>query len=169
MEYIPAFPSATKSVSSSTPFSSLNASIDTESRGDQSQLGTNSTPIAKKLSGSNPFTSGVQFAERPGLRDLISNLADIFSIRYRRKPSEETSKSKKVLGASFLSAADSFYEMDVATLKSDPQWLVQTLREATSNGDWPTNDRLVKQIVGSMEPGKGWKFQSDGVNYQPPC
>ena len=36
----------------------------TESRGDQSQLGTNSTPIAKKLSGSKPFTSEVNERNR---------------------------------------------------------------------------------------------------------
>jgi hypothetical protein len=105
----------------------------------------------------------VEFADRPGLRELINNLADIFFVRYRGKPSEKAFKSKKLLSATFLSEADSNYEMDVASLKSDPQWLVRTLRDATSNGDWPTNDGPVKQEVGSIGPGNR-KYQGDGTS-----
>ena len=84
----------------------------------------------------------------------------------KEKPSEKALKwkrKKNETGASSSSSQDSNYEEQLATLKSGPHWLVRTLREATEDGDWPTNDGPVKQVVGSIEP-QSRKYQDDGVS-----
>jgi hypothetical protein len=108
--------------------------------------------------------SEVQFTGRPGLRKLINSLAHTFSFRYKRKPSEEASdRNMNRVGISSFSVLDSISEEQLAALKGDPQWLVRTLRDATSNGDWPTNDGPVKQKVGSIWLGSR-KYQGNGVS-----
>lgn len=111
---------------------------------------------------SRSFLKHVTFPHRPALHTLIDNLAQLFSIRYADKPSENEKQhtadllsyiessptSPPSLLKAYVDSTSYVYHMRMSKLESHLPTIALFEEALSDRSNWPTNDSPVKQTFG---------------------